>query len=126
MAIPQPQRQSSALVVDDHAAARWVFAQALSALGYTNVLAASSRLTALSHCEAQPFDVVLVDLSLGGEDGLELIDELRLSVGVGRIIALSADAHRLQAAASRADALLAKPLDPIAFVRVVGRPRPSS
>ena len=123
MRIERSSGQTNALVVDDHAGARWLVSQALCAIGYSRVWEASSSIAALRYCDALPFDVAIVDLLLGEEDGVDLIDALRHRPGsVGKIIAVSADATRLKNAASRADALLAKPLDAEAFVRAVGRP----
>lgn len=68
----------SLLVVDDHP---------VMAIGITHVLASSGHLTVDAHAtdsrgaiefvEQRKFDGVLVDLSLDGEDGLALVQQLR-------------------------------------------------
>ena len=63
------------LIVDDERATRSVLTQALED-GY-EVYAAANGKTAREILESEPVDILLTDLRLGGESGMELIDEAR-------------------------------------------------
>jgi len=64
------------LIVDDEPNIRRTLRVALEAMGHA-VEEAASGPHALCEVERQPFDVALVDLRLGGESGLELLESLR-------------------------------------------------
>ena len=59
------------LLVDDEYAARKALDELLQALGFKVETAASCR-TAVELLQSRPFDLLVTDLRLGGEDGLDL------------------------------------------------------
>src|SRR3954470_2099925 len=65
------------LIVDDEPNIRRTLRIALEAMGHA-VEEASTRAEALRQAEGRPFDVALVDLRLGTEDGLDLLEPLLL------------------------------------------------
>jgi len=65
------------LIVDDHPAVRQGLALLLEPKGISVCAEAGGRAEAMTLLEKHAPDVVLVDLSLGGEDGLVLLEELR-------------------------------------------------
>ena len=64
-----------ALIVDDEPNIRRTLRVAVEAMGHS-VEEASNRLDALKQAEGRPFDVALVDLRLGGDSGLDLLEPL--------------------------------------------------
>jgi NtrC-family two-component system response regulator AlgB len=63
------------LVVDDEPTIRRTLRVALEAMGHT-VVEAGSRAEALELVEAQPLDLAFVDLRLGTDSGLDLLDSM--------------------------------------------------
>ena len=76
------------LVVDDDALFAQTLAQALVRRGHT-VDVAETMLAAQSMAEAQVFDAVVLDLRLGTESGLHLIEPLRARLPEARILLLT-------------------------------------
>lgn len=74
LTIPRPIQ---ILLVDDHPAVRHGLALLLASEGMAVCAEAGDRLSALAQIEKQWPDVAIVDLSLDGEDGLTLVDDLR-------------------------------------------------
>lgn len=70
-------RAISVLIVDDHPAVRQGLGLLLEPEGITVCAEADSRAGAAAACRQHRPDVVLVDLSLGDEDGAVLLAELR-------------------------------------------------
>ncbi len=70
-----PELTGRILVVDDDEGMRVVLRMSLEALGHTVVTAQDFR-EALGAFEAHPVDVAIVDLKIGTEDGLVLMDRL--------------------------------------------------
>lgn len=64
------------LIVDDHPAVRQGLALLLEPEGITVCAGAGDRTEAVAACRQHRPDVVLVDLSLGDEDGMALLDDL--------------------------------------------------
>lgn len=64
------------LIVDDHPAVRQGLALLLESKGISVCGEAGGREDALAFVDKQPPDVVLVDLSLGNEDGCVLLEDL--------------------------------------------------
>ena len=65
------------LVVDDNAAAREIFASYLQSFGFQASLVASAEAASqLLKTTDQPFDLLLVDMSLPGKNGLDFIQEV--------------------------------------------------
>jgi DNA-binding response OmpR family regulator len=102
---------SRVLIVDDEPDMGSLVAQCLDPLG-VEVVQASGLSSARSIGEQQGVDVVLLDLALGDEDGLEILDELRGSPGLSNapVVAFSAhDSRRAEALERGADEFLARP-----------------
>jgi len=108
------------LVVDDSAIARTFLAQRLSAYRYQVHLANDGE-QALAMCAEQAFDIVFVDVSLGGDNG---VDGLRVCQRLKRhprlpgsvppaVVVVTGDASastRVRGALAGCDAYLVKPL----------------
>lgn len=63
------------LVVDDEANIRLLYAQELSDEGYT-VVTAGTALEAAEKLEGAPFDLVVLDIKLKNESGIELLQRI--------------------------------------------------
>jgi DNA-binding response OmpR family regulator len=109
MDAPMPR----ALIVDDDAALRLLCRVNLELGGFT-VREARSVAAAESALESERPDVVLLDLHLGGEDALALLDQLRAA----RLVTGSADPDLYK---DRADAVVSKPFDPQELVEIARR-----
>jgi CheY-like chemotaxis protein len=99
------------LLVDDFAADRKLLGLHLRKQGMT-VVDAEDRAAGLRMLERETYDLAVIDLNLGREDGLELVRQLRANGFAAPLIAVSADdTEQLQARAMEAgaNAFLAKP-----------------
>src|SRR5689334_7349763 len=65
------------LIVDDDDYNRSILASWLRRLGYARVSAVADGIAALEALEAEPFDVVLLDVEMPRLGGLEVLDRLR-------------------------------------------------
>ncbi len=117
------------LLVDDHPGIRFTFQLALEAEGH-HVESAGSAAETLGKTTRQRFDLLILDLRLGAESGLQLLANLR-ERGVDSFV-LMMTAHGTVAdavAAMRLGAIdfLEKPLDPsrlrAAVVNIIARQR---
>lgn len=101
------------LVVEDHGINRRVAEQLLAELGYDAELAEGGE-AALALCEAQPFDLLLMDVQMPGLDGLEATRILRQRFRPGpRVVAMTASANledRQRCLEAGMDAYLSKPV----------------
>lgn len=119
------------LVVDDDSDMRQMMTQFLRQNG-TIALPASTEREIQSHLEGGRVDLILLDVMLGDENGLEICARLRdeQSVPVIMVSALSADHQRMEGYAAGADDYIAKPFNPellLARVKaVLSRARRSS
>lgn len=105
-----PERQ--VLVVDDNEVNRLVASSLLGTLRQT-VRKACDGFEALEMCQAEPPDIILMDMQMPGLDGLETTRKLRRTGCHAWIIALTANAFesdRAQCLAAGMDDFLAKPL----------------
>jgi DNA-binding response OmpR family regulator len=104
--------RSIALVVEDDPWIRLLLRDLLTDAGYA-VLEASNGSAALRLVQRQPPALVLLDLILPEQSGLELLIELKSSHATARVpvIAVSARTDLLARAAELADAVVAKPFD---------------
>src|SRR5207245_4051759 len=104
--------RSIALVVEDDPWIRLLLRDLLTDEGYA-VLEASNGSAALRLAQRQPPALVLLDLVLPEQSGLELLAELKSTRATARVpvIAVSARTDLLARAAELADAVVAKPLD---------------
>ena len=78
---PKNSKTISVLIVDDHPAVRQGLALLLEPEGIAVCAEAGNCAEALTACRQHQPDIILVDLSLGDEDGLLVLGELR---GYGR------------------------------------------
>ena len=115
-AAPLPPRARHVLVAEDNTINQLVAARLLESLGHTVHVVGDGR-AALSALEGERFDLVLMDVSMPGMDGLEATTELRRrEQGTGRrapVIALTAHAmkgDRDRCLAAGMDGYLAKPV----------------
>lgn len=117
MAIPR------LLVVDDDAETRSMMTQFLRQNGFI-ALPAESEAEILTQLEAGRIDMILLDVMLGDENGVEICARLRRDQDVPIILvsALSADHQRMAGYEVGADDYIAKPFNPrllLARVRAV-------
>lgn len=109
--------------MDDEAAVRRFLRFVLEPAGYTLMEAADGN-SAVRLLEAGHADLVITDLVMPGQEGLETIRILRQRFPAVRIIALSgarAGAYLHMARPLGADATLAKPVSPDLLVETVAR-----
>ena len=104
--------RSIALVVEDDPWIRLLLRDLLTDAGYA-VLEASNGSAALRLAQRQPPALVLLDLVLPEQSGLELLTELKSTRATAHVpvIAVSARTDLLARAAELADAVVAKPFD---------------
>lgn len=106
------------LVIDDEPGVQLLLEHVLSNVGYYVTLAANGRL-ALALARSRQFDVVIVDLSLPDEDGIELMRQIRSEFPRLPILAMSGfmvgDMPQ-QAMAAGATDTLRKPASPDALL----------
>jgi two-component system sensor histidine kinase/response regulator len=102
-------------VVDDEATNRELIAAFLAGSGHTLVQFARGD-DALAHCDAQPPDLVLLDVLMPGLDGFTTVELIKRRAGIYlpviMVTALSDIQSRRQALLAGADDFLTKPLDP--------------
>lgn len=111
------------LVVDDDADMRQMMTQFLHQSGFI-ALPAATGAEIDAQCAAGRIDLILLDVNLGDESGVEICGRIRESMDVPIIMvsALSADQHRMAGYEVGADDYIAKPFNPdllLARVRAV-------
>lgn len=113
-------RRARLLVVADTLDILYLVAYVLRDAGYEVIEATNAR-DAMRHFEACPADVVVTDLHMPEEDGLELIRWLREFIPRVPVVAISGGDRTTLVPAGRlgADAILEKPLDLRKLVNVV-------
>jgi CheY-like chemotaxis protein len=105
---------ASILIVDDDQAVRHMMRRALERAGH-HVSEAPDGAEGMRLYRAAPTDLVITDLYMPGQDGIETIQQLRDEFPHSRIVAMSggasasADGPLQDAAMFGADATLAKP-----------------
>jgi CheY-like chemotaxis protein len=114
------------LIVDDEPAAREVMTYALAEQG-ARVTAAATAEEAFALLASEPFDVLLADIAMPGEDGCSLMRRVRASGDdkVSGIPAAAVTAHarpdeRREVLAAGFQAHLVKPIEPSELARAVG------
>lgn len=120
------------LVIDDDARARALVAAFLEPVGY-DVRAAGGGVAGLALADAEPPDIVLLDLQMPGMDGYEVCRILRQGPKTGTIpvvmLTASDDPHlNREAYAAGAQACVPKPFRKDSLIAVIqaalaGRPR---
>jgi DNA-binding response OmpR family regulator len=117
--VPDERAESTGgriLVVDDEPHIRRILTALLSTEGF-DVKLARDGTRALAAFEAQPFDLVILDLIMPGATGLEVLAKIRSDPDRGStpVIILTAkgqDTDRQAALAGGADDFLTKPFSP--------------
>jgi DNA-binding response OmpR family regulator len=84
--------QARILVVDDEGTIRYFLSEELSQAGYI-VLTAASGEEALVQLEKQTIDLILLDLKMGGMDGLQVMEEIEKQPLPPAVIVLTAYAN---------------------------------
>jgi len=116
----------SVLVVEDHQDVATTTAELLELRGH-KVRIADSGPKAVEAVEADPPDVVLLDIGLPGMNGWEVAERLRKSDGkrpvVVAVTARGADEDRERSAEVGVDLHLVKPVEPLALTSLLNRLR---
>ena len=113
--------RNQVLVIDDEPAVRGLLRQILTGAGYV-VLEAGDGKLGMSQIEREPVDLVITDLVMPEQEGLETVQRLRAERPGLPVIAISgAFGGSFLKSARRfgATATLAKPIDPEELLRVV-------
>jgi DNA-binding response OmpR family regulator len=96
------------LVVDDDRSIRFLCRVNLELEGWT-VREAETLAAARRELEDRPVEVVLLDLHVGSESGLDFLDEVRRNYPAARVALLTGSAETSSAAGVGAEAVIAKP-----------------
>jgi two-component system chemotaxis response regulator CheY len=102
------------LVVDDSAMSRRILRRVLEAAGH-QILEADDGLIALERSLIERPDLVLLDMTMRGMHGLDVLDKLRELDAHARVIVATADIQRStreMVEAAGGSGFLAKPFDP--------------
>ena len=119
------ERKPRALVVDDASDIANMFAVILRHAGY-EVVTKLSAPAALEAARQERFDVVVSDIGMPGMNGYDLAEELRAlpdysSVPMIAVTGFAQYEDRHLALAAGFNALLTKPVDPVALVGLIKR-----
>ena len=108
-----PDNAAHLLVVDDDMRIRTLLSKFLGSHGF-RVTAAASAEEARRHLASMSFDLLVVDVMMPGESGLEFTEALRQksSVPILMLTARSEVPHRIRGLEVGADDYLAKPFEP--------------
>lgn len=121
---PTPQTKPKILAVDDSVSMQGILQQTLQ--NQYQVLLASNTVEALGKLHREGIDLMLLDISMPGVDGLELCKILRKSPGFKKlpIIMLTArdgGADQMEAHLAGATHYLTKPFDPEELRQTIAR-----
>jgi len=115
------------LLVDDDVVYLRTLKRSLERRGFT-IATAADRAEAIAQAQAAPHEFVLVDLKLGAESGLDLIEPLRAALPDAMIVLVtgySSVATAVEAIKRGADDYLPKPVSVDTILRVLsGAPAP--
>jgi two-component system nitrogen regulation response regulator GlnG len=101
------------LVADDEESLRWVLERGLRQAGYDVVSVADGE-SAIRAFEAEPFDLVFLDVRMRGIDGLTVLDKIRAAHADASVVVMTAHGTMdtaIQAMQRGAYDYLAKPFD---------------
>lgn len=110
---------ATVLVVEDDPALRVLCSVNLDLEGH-RVLEAPTVQSARELIESEDFDVVLLDVHVGGDSGYDLIEPIRRRGGAP-IVLMSGTAEVTAADREKVDAVLAKPFNPEHLAELVAR-----
>ena len=77
------------LIADDEDSLRWVLEKGFRGAGY-QVTAVKDGTSALAESEAQPFDLILLDIRMPGIDGLTLLKQIRETRADAQVVIMTA------------------------------------
>ena len=111
----KPSANPTILLVEDDEATRYFMRLGLEQRGY-RVIEANDGNKAVELAQEQRPDIILMDLSLPGMDGLAATKEIRKDERMGKVPVVAVTAHqetdfREEAKASGFDAYVTKPID---------------
>jgi DNA-binding response OmpR family regulator len=106
------------LVVDDEPSLRLLCRVNLELEGF-RVLEAATLDEARSVLEAEPPEVVLLDVHISGEDGRDLLEELRAAESPVKVVMLTGSVDVTLSRFDAADRVVVKPFEPLELVSVV-------
>jgi len=109
---------ATVLVVDDEPSLRLLCRVNLELEGF-RVLEAATLTTARALLDQNGIDVVVLDVHIAGEDGRELLDELRDSDSPVRVLMLTGSADIRSSRFDAADYVLSKPFEPLELIATV-------
>jgi two-component system, NarL family, invasion response regulator UvrY len=113
------------LIVDDHAVVRAGLKHILGTAHDLQVVAEAASLSeALAALKQERIDVILLDLTLGAESGMDLLKSVKAKTPAIRVVILSAfgeDQYAVQALKSGADGYLNKESAPESLIAAVRR-----
>lgn len=111
------------LIVDDSGYTRKMIIDSLAAVGYTNVVEASTGPEAIEKFRMSAPSLILLDLILTTEmDGLDVLREIRKISPSTKVVVLSAigqEKYKNEALSLRVDGYLTKPFNPQELVQRV-------
>jgi len=108
----QPTSPARILVVDDEDEVRLSLRRMLESAGY-EVLEASDGQEAMKVCRSRPLDLVITDIFMPGQEGMETIQALRREFPTLKVIAITGKTPEVYLKTARllgAQATLEKPL----------------
>jgi DNA-binding response OmpR family regulator len=108
------------LVVDDEPSLRLLCRVNLELEGF-RVLEAGTLAEARALLEREPPEVVLLDVHIAGEDGRDLLEELRASESPVKVVMLTGSVDVTLGRFDAADQVVVKPFEPLELVAVVRR-----
>jgi DNA-binding response OmpR family regulator len=106
------------LVVDDEPSLRLLCRVNLELDGF-RVLEAGTTSAARALLMSEPVDVLILDVHIAGEDGRDLLDELRAAGTSIRIAMLTGSADLKSSRFEAADSVIAKPFEPLDLIACV-------
>lgn len=116
-----PPAPHTILLVDDESSILAIAQAALSAAGYQTTRAETAEEARRAVRSApRPFDLIVLDLTLPGESGADLIPEFRKSTPGSRIL-IASGLHADDVAGLNADGFLSKPFTRGPLVAAVNR-----
>jgi CheY-like chemotaxis protein len=101
------------LILDDEESSLYLFAEALQSADYQIVRCSDGR-EAIEQIKRQPFDLLITDIVMPGQDGLETITKARKLLPQLKILAVTAyggDNYLKMATLMGATKTLAKPIE---------------
>lgn len=109
------------LIVEDNAVLAQVFKRVVASRGYGCAVAQTVQ-SAIEVLEMNSFDVVICDLHLGAESGIQVLKAARQLAPEARRVLMSGS--EVVEACEDADMILTKPVEPETLIAAIGPSRP--